>query len=144
MKYATPQLAFWEALNCCFCPGAPRTSVSPLWLSTAYAITWIDRYVYLRLSFQVLANLSMNDTITWIESSFFFALAWSVCSTGTAPVREKLDVLVQELMAGPMSDEMFQLTGMQVDGTIAIIKDINYIAQGPQMRYVGTDGSMVT
>ena len=74
--------------------------------------------MYLRLSFQVLANLSMNDTITWIESSFFFALAWSVCSTGTAPVREKLDVLVQELMAGPMSDEMFQLTGMQVDGTI--------------------------
>jgi len=78
----------------------------------------------------VLANLSMNDTITWIESSFFFALAWSVCSTGTAPVREKLDVLVQELMAGPMSDEMFQLTGMQVDRTIAIIKDVNYIAQG--------------
>ena len=100
--------------------------------------------MYLRLSFQVLANLSMNDTITWIESSFFFALAWSVCSTGTAPVREKLDVLVQELMAGPMSDEMFQLTGMQVDGTIAIIKDINYIAQRPQMRYVSTDGSMVT
>ena len=61
-----------------------------------------------------LANISMSETITWIESSFFFALAWSVCGTGSSPVREKLDALVQELMAGPMSDELYQQTGIQV------------------------------
>jgi len=62
----------------------------------------------------ILANISMGDTITWIESAFFFALAWSVCSTGSATVREKLDVLVKELIAGPMSDEMATLTGYHV------------------------------
>jgi len=69
----------------------------------------------------ILANISMSDTITWIESSFFFALAWSVCATGTAPVREKLDVLVQELMAGAMSDEMAILTGVLVRLTLQYI-----------------------
>ena len=63
---------------------------------------------------EILANISMSDTITWIESSFFFALAWSVCSTGCATVREKLDILVKELIAGPMSDEMAMLTGYHV------------------------------
>jgi len=63
---------------------------------------------------EMLANISMGDTITWIESSFFFALAWSVCSTGSADVREKLDLLVKELIAGPMSDEMTMMTGMTV------------------------------
>jgi len=24
VKHATPQLAFWEALNCCFCPGGAK------------------------------------------------------------------------------------------------------------------------
>ena len=66
----------------------------------------------------VLANISMNDTITWIESAFFFALAWSVCATGNVPVREKLDELVQELMDGSMSEEMFTLTGIQVKLTL--------------------------
>ena len=70
---------------------------------------------------EILANISMSETITWIESSFFFALAWSICATGTAPVREKLDVLVHELMAGPMSDEMVKLTGVQVCCTTVFI-----------------------
>jgi len=63
---------------------------------------------------EILENISMGDTITWIESSFLFALTWSICGTGSSPVREKIDVLVQELIAGPMSGEMFTQTGLQV------------------------------
>jgi len=63
---------------------------------------------------EILANISMSDTITWVESAFFFGLAWSICATGSTPMREKLDVLVQEIMAGPMSDDMAMLTGVQV------------------------------
>jgi len=48
---------------------------------------------------EVLANISMSDTITWIESSFFFALSWSVCATGTAVVREKLKHMTKEEMS---------------------------------------------
>lgn len=88
---------------------------------------------------EVLANISMSDTITWIESSFFFALAWSVCATGTAPVREKLDVLVHELMAGPMSDEMAMLTGVPVRCTQLyqsnIINRIVYDVKAAMIRF---------
>jgi len=78
---------------------------------------------------EVLANISMSDTITWIESSFFFGLSWSVCATGTAVVREKLDVLVKELMAGPMSDEMAMLTGMHVR-PISLLIHCRHVATG--------------
>ena len=53
-----------------------------------------------------LKDVPMADTLTWIECIFLFALTWSIGSTGDVNARTKMNELVQELVLGPMSEEI--------------------------------------
>lgn len=58
-------------------------------------------------------NVSVADASTWLECIFMFALTWSICATGDADSRNKMDAFVQELLQGEMSEQMRQMSGCQ-------------------------------